>query len=193
MTYTINNHWLDNANHVISPNCDNRQDEKDISLIVLHCISLPPGEFGTGFINQLFTNHLDPSLHPYFKNIHGLRVSAHVLISREGSITQYVPFNMRAWHAGQSCYKGRTCCNDFSIGIELEGTDTGYYTNGQYHQLIKITTALLKQYSKLSIDRITGHSDIAPDRKLDPGPGFDWKRFQSMLTDSLSICSLEGD
>ncbi|HFD11958.1 MAG TPA: 1,6-anhydro-N-acetylmuramyl-L-alanine amidase AmpD [Crenotrichaceae bacterium] len=185
MSHIISNHWLVKARHVLSPNCDKRNEEDDISLIVIHCISLPPGHFGTHYIDQLFTNCLDPDEHPYFKKIHRLNVSSHVLISRDGNITQYVPFNLRAWHAGQSCYKGRACCNNFSIGIELEGTDTGLYTNEQYQQLTDITAVLLKNYISLSTSDITGHSNIAPERKQDPGPGFDWNCFHDMLTKKL--------
>ncbi len=182
MLSTITNHWLNNSRHLVSPNYDNRIDEHDISLIVIHCISLPPGQFGTTYIDQLFTNCLDPNDHTYFKDIYTLKVSAHLCISRNGLITQYVPFNMRAWHAGQSCYNGRACCNDFSIGIELEGTETGLYTDKQYSQLTDISVALFKTYLNLSASHITGHSDIAPGRKQDPGPGFDWKRFHSMIS-----------
>ncbi len=181
MPLTIDNHWLNNVRHIQSPNCDERIDENDISLIVIHCISLPPGQFGTHFIDQLFTNCLDPEEHPYFKEIHNLKVSAHVLINRNGKITQYVPFNGRAWHAGQSSYNGRACCNDFSIGIELEGTESGFYTNNQYKQLSDFTKLLLKNYANLSANHITGHSDIAPERKQDPGAGFDWDYYRSLL------------
>lgn len=186
MIHSIDNHWLDNAIRLESPNCDHRDDENDISLIVIHCISLPPGVFENNYIDQLFTNCLDPTEHPYFKDIHRLTVSAHIVIRRTGKITQYVPFNKRAWHAGQSCYKGRTCCNDFSIGIELEGMDNGLYTSAQYRQLTEISVALLKNYVNLSPEHITGHSDIAPGRKLDPGPGFDWNRFHEMLSEKLT-------
>jgi AmpD protein len=174
-------HWLTNTSHIISPNFDDRSDEKEISLIVIHCISLPPNEFGTPYISQLFCNQLNPSDHPYFETIYTLKVSAHSLIRRDGEIIQYVPFNKRAWHAGQSSYQGRERCNDFSIGIELEGTDTGSYSDKQYQQLAQLISVLLKTYPKLSRSAIVGHSDIAPQRKTDPGSGFDWQRLFSLL------------
>jgi AmpD protein len=186
MPVTINNHWLSGANYMQSPNCDQRIDEGDLSLIVIHCISLPPGQFGTHYIDQLFTNRLDPDEHAYFKTIHQLKVSAHVLISRDGIVTQYVPFNLRAWHAGLSSYNGRACCNDFSIGIELEGTEIECYTQQQYIQLVDIVKSLLKNYTTLSTQHITGHSDIAPGRKQDPGSGFDWDHFRHLLTKNTS-------
>ncbi|MDO8939604.1 MAG: 1,6-anhydro-N-acetylmuramyl-L-alanine amidase AmpD [Methylicorpusculum sp.] len=169
-------HRITDCCQIMSPNCDERPDPDDISLIVIHCISLPPGEFGTACIDQLFCNDLNPADHPYFESIHQLKVSAHLLIKRTGEITQYVPFNLRAWHAGMSEYQGRQRCNDFSIGIELEGTDTTRYTSEQYTQLIAVIDCLLKHYPKLSRQAITGHSDIAPGRKTDPGPAFDWDR-----------------
>lgn len=181
MPLTIANHWLKQVNRVISPNHDQRPDENDISLIVIHCISLPPGVFDNHYIDQLFTNCLNPNDHKYFITISNLTVSAHLLIKRNGQVTQYVPFNQRAWHAGQSCYMGRASCNDFSIGIELEGTDTGLYTNSQYNQLAEIIASLIEHYPNLSKSKITGHSDIAPQRKTDPGPGFDWVHFYSIL------------
>ncbi len=187
MISTIDNHWLNNVRHLLSPNCDKRTDENDISLIVIHCISLPPRQYGTAHIDQLFTNCLDPDEHPYFKEIHTYKVSAHLLISRRGTITQYVPFNLRAWHAGQSCYYSRACCNDFSIGIELEGIETELYTDNQYTQLVDIISILLNNYTKLSANDITGHSDIAPGRKQDPGPTFDWHRLRCMLAEKTEI------
>ncbi len=167
-------HWLNGITHIPSPNWDERVDAEDISLLVVHCISLPPGEFGGDYIDELFCNRLNPDDHPYFKEIHQLKVSAHLLIKRDGSCVQYVPFNKRAWHAGVSIYEGRERCNDFSIGIELEGTETIAYTLGQYEQLAKVITTLLKTYPKLSKQRIVGHSDIAPGRKTDPGASFVW-------------------
>ncbi|MEE9425356.1 MAG: 1,6-anhydro-N-acetylmuramyl-L-alanine amidase AmpD [Methylococcales bacterium] len=189
MSSIVNNHWLSNVRHLQSPNCDVRANENDISLIVIHCISLPPRQFGTVYIDQLFTNCLDPDEHSYFKAIHKLKVSSHILINRNGEITQYVPFNLRAWHAGQSSYYGRACCNDFSIGIELEGTETELYTDQQYNQLVDVVIILLKNYTNLSADHITGHSDIAPGRKEDPGSGFDWSRFHCLLATKTQIVS----
>lgn len=177
----IDQHWLTGISHIPSPNVDDRSDPDDISLLVIHCISLPPGEFGQDFISQLFCNQLNPDDHAYFKEIHELKVSAHLLIKRDGSCVQYVPFNKRAWHAGVSVYEGRERCNDFSIGIELEGTETVAYTQEQYGQLAQVVKALLKTYPKLSVARITGHSDIAPGRKTDPGPSFIWENLFHLL------------
>ena len=175
---TINQHWLTYATRVASPNYDERPDPLDISLIVMHCISLPAGQFGTPYIDQLFCNTLNSDDDPYFKEIYQLTVSAHLLIKRDGRCTQYVPFDKRAWHAGKSNYQGRERCNDFSIGIELEGTETIAYTDAQYDQLKKVIDSLLTHYPKLSKQHITGHSDIAPDRKTDPGSSFDWHRIK---------------
>ncbi|MDP9141911.1 MAG: 1,6-anhydro-N-acetylmuramyl-L-alanine amidase AmpD [Pseudomonadota bacterium] len=170
--------WLHRARRVISPNCDLRPDADDISLLVIHGISLPPGRFGGPWIDALFTNTLDPTAHPYFASIAELRVSAHVCIRRTGVATQYVSFAERAWHAGVSTFDGRSRCNDFSIGIELEGTDEKAYTARQYARLAGITAQLLARYPKISGQRVVGHSDIAPGRKTDPGPHFDWKAFR---------------
>lgn len=180
----IDRHWLAGADQIQSPNFDDRPDEADVSLIVIHCISLPPGEFGHAYIDQLFCNRLDPAAHPYFTGIHQLQVSAHLLIRRDGKITQYVPFDKRAWHAGISAYLGRERCNEFSIGIELEGAEDIPYTEAQYRQLAAVIKALLKTYPKLSKQRITGHSDIAPGRKTDPGASFDWEKLRGLLEDS---------
>lgn len=168
--------WLDSARQLPSPNCDDRPDPADIALVVLHCISLPPGEFGGDAIDRLFTNRLDPAAHPYFATIHQLRVSAHVLIRRDGETVQYVPFQRRAWHAGVSSHRGRERCNDFSIGIELEGTDDSEYTEAQYQALAELLAELFRTYPMLSPAHVTGHSDIAPGRKTDPGPLFDWSK-----------------
>lgn len=178
----INNHRLIQANQVMSPNFDDRPDTNDISLLVIHCISLPPGEFGTPCIDQLFCNQLNPDEHPYFQQIYQLQVSAHLLIKRDGEIVQYVPFDKRAWHAGASNYQGRERCNDFSIGIELEGTETTLYTEVQYQQLAGVVSALVNHYPGLSFNRISGHSDIAPNRKTDPGDSFDWNKLHGLLT-----------
>jgi AmpD protein len=177
----INRHWLTNITRTPSQNFDDRPDPSDISLLVIHSISLPPGEFGNDYIDRLFCNRLAPDDHPYFKDIYQLTVSAHVLIKRDGSCVQYVPFDKRAWHAGKSSYEGRERCNDFSIGIELEGTECVDYTDRQYIQLAAVTRALLETYPKLSTQRITGHSDIAPGRKTDPGASFDWGKFLELL------------
>jgi AmpD protein len=177
----IYNHWLDEATHIRSPNFDARPDAGDISLIVVHCISLPPGEFGGPFIEQLFCNRLDPGAHPYFEDIYRLKVSAHLLIGRCGQIVQYVAFDKRAWHAGVSEYRGRERCNDFSVGIELEGTDSGAFDDRQYRALSEAIETLLRHYPGLSKQRIVGHSDIAPGRKTDPGAGFDWAKLRGLL------------
>jgi N-acetyl-anhydromuramoyl-L-alanine amidase len=177
----IDQHWLNQAAHLSSPNCDERPDKDDITLIVIHCISLPPGEFGNNCISQLFCNRLEPDAHPYFKEIYQLKVSSHLVIERTGEILQFVPFDKRAWHAGQSCYAGRERCNDFSIGIELEGTEIIPYTEIQYQQLAKSVRILLNTYPELSPERIVGHSDIAPGRKTDPGDSFDWQKFYCLL------------
>lgn len=182
MNYTISQGWLNEADRIAhSPNFDERPDESDICLIVVHCISLPPGEFGGEWIDRLFTNTLPEDEHPYFRGIHQLRVAAHALIRRDGAVTQYVPFHKRAWHAGASNYQGRERCNDFSIGIELEGTETVEYTGAQYNALAGIIAGLLDNYPRLSRKDIAGHSDIAPGRKTDPGDSFDWQRLQALL------------
>lgn len=179
--------WLVASNAIVpSPNHDTRPKEQDISLIVIHCISLPPGEFGGDWIDRLFTNTLPENAHPYFRDIHLLRVSAHLLIRRDGSILQYVPFHLRAWHAGISNYQGREVCNDFSIGIELEGTEYTPYTEIQYERLVEAVHSLLLHYPSLSPEHITGHSDIAPNRKTDPGPSFDWGKFRTLLNVRLN-------
>jgi AmpD protein len=177
----IQHHWLTNSRHLKSPNADQRPDEQEISLIVIHCISLPPQQFGHDYIDQLFCNRLNPNADPYFSHIYQLKVSAHLLIKRDGEITQYVGFNRRAWHAGVSCYQGRERCNDFSIGIELEGCETIAYTTEQYQQLAAVIQLLFKHYPKLNQQRITAHSQIAPQRKTDPGDSFDWLRLWELL------------
>ena len=177
----IDQGWISTATVVASPNADLRPDESDINLLVIHNISLPPGQFGGGHVAELFTNTLDPTSHPYFAEIANLKVSAHLLIDREGVVIQFVPFDQRAWHAGVSAFAGRPACNDFSIGIELEGTDTDPYTHLQYECLVKTTQCLIAEYPALSSERVAGHSDIAPDRKTDPGPAFDWTRFKALI------------
>jgi N-acetyl-anhydromuramoyl-L-alanine amidase len=161
---------------VASPNYDARPLGVEADLIVVHGISLPPGEFGGPWVERLFTNTLPLDVHPYFAEIGALRVSSHLLIARDGGVTQFVPFTQRAWHAGQSSYEGRAACNDFSIGIELEGADEVSYEAAQYDALAESVAALCKAYPRLSARRLVGHSDIAPGRKTDPGPGFDWPR-----------------
>ncbi len=173
--------WLEGVRKLISPNCDRRPDGVEIDLLVIHSISLPPDEFGGNYIDQLFTNSLDPEQHPHFKEIASLRVSAHIMINREGLITQYVPFTRRAWHAGESEYEDRANCNDYSIGIELEGCDNKDFTPVQYEALVKITNSITKFWPKINKDRITGHCHIAPDRKTDPGPMFNWDEYYSSL------------
>jgi len=177
----ISQNLLTDATWIPSPNFDERPDPTDISLLVIHCISLPPGEFDNSYIDQLFTNKIHPDDHPYFKEIYQLTVSSHLLIKRTGAIVQYVPFDKRAWHAGQSNYQGKEKCNDFSIGIELEGTEYVEYTPEQYLQLDAVIAVLLKTYPKLSAQRIIGHSDIAPGRKTDPGASFDWERLFGLI------------
>ena len=170
-----------------SPNYDQRSQGDEVNLLVIHCISLPPQEFGgcdregISYIDRLFTNSLDPSEHEYFAQIAHLKVSAHLLVNRQGVITQYVNFDNKAWHAGKSSFLGKPNCNDFSIGIELEGWDNGSYTDLQYQALAGIGPALRSVYPGISDDRIVGHEHIAPERKTDPGPGFDWGKLRALL------------
>ena len=165
--------WLDQVRRVDSPNFDERPPGSAIELIVIHNISLPPGSYGNGHIERLFTNKLDPSADPFFAQIVGARVSAHLLIDRDGKTTQFVSFTQRAWHAGTSVFNGRTHCNDFSVGIELEGTDFELFADAQYRSLNFVIDALIAAYP---IKTVLGHTNIAPDRKTDPGPHFDWRR-----------------
>ncbi len=164
-----------------SPNHDTRPPGCAIDLLVLHGISLPPGTFGGPWVDRLFNNRLDPDAHPYFQEIAHLRVSCHLLVDREGALIQYVPLHRRAWHAGRSTHRGRSDCNDFSIGVELEGTDEQPYTEAQYRVLDRLLPALVTAYPAITADRIVGHCDIAPDRKTDPGPCFDWRRVRQAL------------
>jgi AmpD protein len=177
----IRDGWLLGVRHLPSPNCNDRPAGTCIDLLVIHNISLPPGEFGGGSVEQLFCNTLDCSSHPWFAQLLGLRVSAHLLIDRHGEPTQFVPFHRRAWHAGVSRHGEREGCNDFSIGIELEGTDTLPYTDAQYACLVALTRTLLREYPGLRAERIVGHSDISPGRKTDPGEAFDWERYLRAL------------
>jgi len=165
-----------------SPHQDNRPDDTDIKLLVIHNISLPPDNFSGPWIDDLFMGRLDCSAHPYFNQLSGVNVSAHLLITRTGEAIQYVPYHNRAWHAGVSNWKGESACNDFSIGIELEGTDDTPYSEQQYQKLASIINELFTQFPLLNENTICGHSDIAPSRKTDPGPAFDWKYLYSLLT-----------
>jgi AmpD protein len=181
MELTSDGAWLVDVRHLLSPNCDDRPAGSEVSLIVVHGISLPPGEYGGPWIDDLFTNRLDHQAHPYFAEIEGMQVSSHVLIRRDGELVQYVPFTRRAWHAGQSCYQGCEACNDYSIGIELEGQDDVPYTDVQYQRLAELVGVLRRRFPAIRADAIVGHSDIAPGRKTDPGSAFDWKRLKTML------------
>lgn len=169
------------ARYVPSPNFDERPPGVQPDLIVVHGISLPPDEYGGPWIDRLFTNTLPADTHPYFQQVDGLRVSSHILIRRSGECVQYVPLHLRAWHAGASCYEGRERCNDFSIGIELEGSDTVPYEPAQYRALAQLVLDACSTYETLSTSRLVGHSDIAPGRKTDPGPAFDWPRLRALL------------
>lgn len=167
-----------------SPNQDDRPAGVEPDMIIIHGISLPPGQFGGDYIEAFFTNCLDCSAHPYFAEIEGLQVSSHLLLHRDGAVVQFVPFGRRAWHAGESSFRGRPACNDYSIGIELEGTDTEPYTDAQYAQLVSVIAAICESYPRITSRHIAGHCDVAPGRKSDPGPAFDWLR----LYDGLAAC-----
>lgn len=172
---------LDQAQIIQSPNHDQRPDPDAISLIVVHSISLPPGDFGGDWITDLFTNQLDIDAHPYFMEIASLKVSSHFLIRRDGTIVQYVPVYARAWHAGQSSFKDCPACNDYSIGIELEGDDDVAYEDPQYESLLTLIKELRRHYPAIEADHIVGHADIAPGRKTDPGKAFDWPRVRKNI------------
>ena len=174
-------HLIIGACYMPSQNADERPDHCQPSLIVIHNISLPPGQFGGPYVSQMFTNRLDIEAHPSFASLSKLRVSAHVLIQRSGRIVQFVPFNRRAWHAGVSNFRGRSHCNDFSIGIELEGTDILPYEDAQYRVLAVLIDTLRITYPTLDRQKIAGHCEIAPGRKTDPGPVFDWQRLYREL------------
>ncbi len=180
-TLSIDSGWLQQVRHCPSPNYDQRPEGVAIDLLVVHGISLPPGEFGGSYIDQLFTNTLDPSGHSYFASISHLKVSAHVLIRRDGELVQYVSFNDRAWHAGQSFFGDRVRCNDFAIGVELEGEDHTPYEPIQYQRLAEVSECLMSHYPMIEHDRIVGHSTISPGRKTDPGEAFDERYFHSLL------------
>ncbi|WGE89744.1 1,6-anhydro-N-acetylmuramyl-L-alanine amidase AmpD [Actinobacillus arthritidis] len=181
MNLTIQNGKLIYQRQVPSPHFNPRPQENDISLLVIHYISLPPEQFGGNFIDDFFQGKLDPTTHPYFEEIKELRVSAHCLINREGKITQYVNFNDMAWHAGLSEFNGRDKCNEYSIGIELEGDNNQPFTEAQYQSLAQLTKELMQAYPDITSQRITGHCDIAPERKIDPGQYFDWHYYKSLI------------
>ena len=170
--------WLAGVRRVASPNCDERPLDGDVDLIVIHAISLPPGEFGGHYVERLFTNTLDPDAHPYFATIADLRVSAHLYVDRGGTVTQFVALDKRAWHAGESCWGDRNACNDFSVGIELEGCDEQPFEDIQYEQLNDLIARIRQRWPHIDDTCLAGHSDIAPGRKTDPGPCFDWSRVQ---------------
>jgi len=174
--------WLKDIAQKPSPNKNERPDTNNVSLIIVHNISLPPNQFGECWIDDFFLNKLDPKQHPYFEEICELKVSSHLLIRRDGNITQYVPFHERAWHAGLSNFDGADNCNDFSIGIELEGADHIAYTEEQYIALSSCCRALIDAYPMLSEETIVGHCDVSPGRKTDPGESFDWVRFRNLLS-----------
>lgn len=171
--------WLAGARRVPSPNCDARPAGAEISLLIVHCISLPPGRYGGDAVERLFTNRLDPRAHRYYRRLAGLRVSSHFFVRRDGELVQFVPVERRAWHAGVSSWRGRERCNDFSIGVELEGTDTTTFTGAQYRALAALVRRLR---ASLPLRDIAAHSDVAPTRKSDPGAAFDWPRLLAALS-----------
>ena len=177
----ISNHILDSAKLVRSPNYSERINDYDIRLIVIHCISLPPKIYGNSYIEDFFCNKLNTNDHEYFREIKDLKVSSHFLIKRDGEIIQFVSILDRAWHAGVSSFEGREDCNDYSIGIELEGTDVDCFEDNQYESLVSLTSTLMSELPRITLDRIVGHSDIAPGRKSDPGKGFDWNKFKDRI------------
>ena len=177
----IENHIFKNIKFLNSPNFNKRPEKSDISLIVIHSISLPPEVYGNNYVEDFFMNKLNISDHDYFNEIKDMRVSSHIYIKRTGETIQFVPLNMRAWHAGKSCYKGIDDCNNYSIGIELEGTDNDHFSNQQYQSLIQISKLIIKNYPKINKNTIVGHSDISPGRKTDPGNDFEWNRYLDAL------------
>lgn len=181
--------YLLSARNIPSPNCDVRPDGNIVTLLVIHSISLPPDEFGGEGVIELFTNQLNPLAHPYYQSLQGLKVSSHFFIRRDGEIIQFVPCTMRAWHAGISCWQGRSHCNDYSVGIELEGDDNQPFEPIQYIRLITLTQALMTAYP---ISDIVGHADIAPQRKTDPGPYFDWQGYRQGLIQYKTTLSSEA-
>ena len=170
--------WVDGARRVPSPNRDVRPDGAEVSLLLVHAISLPPGEYGGDAIERLFTNTLDPKAHPYFAGIAGLQVSSHFLVRRDGALLQFVPVHERAWHAGASVWRGRCRCNDFSLGVELEGSDDGPFEAAQYACLSELVHTLRE---RVPLQDVAAHSEVSPERKTDPGPHFDWARFLARL------------
>lgn len=177
----VENGWLAGARRAPSPHADARPPRSEIELVVIHGASLPPGEFGGPWLEALFTGRLDHSAHPYFATLKGLRVAPHLLIRRDGEVVQFVPFDRRAWHAGRSSWHGRSECNDFSIGIELEGGDEIPYADSQYAALARVLPALVAAYPGIGGESLAGHSDVAPGRKTDPGTAFDWERLSRDL------------
>ncbi len=176
-----NTGWVFGARHVPSPNHDDRPPGINVDLLVIHGISLPPGRFGGDCVERFFTNSLPPEEHPFFRGIASMRVSAHLFLRRDGTLVQFVSLYERAWHAGVSSFRGRERCNDYSIGIELEGTDTLAYTARQYRRLAVLGRLLMRHFPGMTPERMVGHSDVAPGRKTDPGPAFDWQRFRAAL------------
>ena len=177
---------LEEAHYMPSPNYDTRPTDAVVSALVIHAISMPPGEYGGTDIERLFCNNLDFACHPFYGKIDGLTVSAHLLIRRNGQVVQFVPFPARAWHAGASTLEGRACVNDFSIGIEMEGSDHAPFEEAQYGALVEVTRALQAAYPGITPERIVGHADIAPERKTDPGPYFNWSRYRHALAQAPS-------
>lgn len=182
----IQNGYLTSAIRCPSPNINERPLGQAISLLVIHNISLPPGKFGTGCVQLFFTNQLDPRQDPYFQTIAELQVSAHLFIERDGVVTQFAPFDARTWHAGVSSFGGMPNCNDYSIGIELEGCDDIAYTDAQYEALVKVSCEIMHAYPQITLERIAGHNEIAPDRKTDPGEAFDWFRYRANLSAAIA-------
>ncbi|WP_122900774.1 1,6-anhydro-N-acetylmuramyl-L-alanine amidase AmpD [Acinetobacter sp. B51(2017)] len=182
VSFAVQHGQLVGARQIPSPNYNQRPEGTEIQLLVIHNISLPPSQFGGGYIEQFFQNKLDWSVHPYFQTIEGMQVSAHLLILRTGEVLQFVNFNDRAWHAGRSSYLAKAECNDYSIGIELEGCDDQAFTEAQYQILAQVTQAIRAAYPKIG-PHIAGHSDIAPRRKTDPGPYFEWQTFRALLAE----------
>lgn len=193
MRFTLDDNRIAEARRVDSPNHGERPPAVDIDLVVLHSISLPEGEYGNGRIDDFFCNRLDIGAHPEFAALEGLEVSAHLLIDRDGTLTQYVPFDRRAWHAGESSFAGRGNCNDYSIGIELEGTERGGFTDSQYAALAEVVRLLMDVWPGLTAERVVGHSEVSPGRKTDPGPGFDWRRFRRDLARAAAGDRLDGE
>lgn len=186
MHIDVSSGLVEGARFVPSPNCDARPGDARPEVLIIHAISLPPGKFGGAAIEQLFCNTLNPTDHPYYEQIQDLRVSAHLLLRRDGALLQFVPLHLRAWHAGQSQCEGRPRVNDFSIGIELEGCDEAAFEGPQYRVLTELTQRLMQAYPAITASRIYGHSDISPGRKTDPGPQFDWQRYRESLNTPLA-------